>query len=180
MSGKGERLRTEPVCDELIVEHRRVGRNLDEIDGNRGHLREHDPPQHVCDGGVGVPELELHVLLLDLCIAPWVTSGTYVSMSMALPPPLSLLLDFSLAWSLPLPLPPPLALALPLPLVLTFTLALPLLLPLALPLALSLALPLPLLLPLSLPLLLTLPLPLTGTVSGSEQFQCSTLCQTEL
>ncbi|GAV81674.1 hypothetical protein CFOL_v3_25128 [Cephalotus follicularis] len=58
-----QRYEAEPVGDELVVENRRIHLDLDEVDGDRWDLGDHDTPERVCHGRVRLPELEFHVVV---------------------------------------------------------------------------------------------------------------------
>jgi hypothetical protein len=64
-----ERDEAEPVREELVVEHRGVGLDLHQVDGQRGHFRDHDAPQRIGNAGVRVAQLELHHIVLHVADA---------------------------------------------------------------------------------------------------------------
>jgi hypothetical protein len=64
--GGGEGDEAEAVGDELVVEDGGVDLDLDEVDGDGGDLGDHDAAEGVGHAGVGVAELELGVVVLQL------------------------------------------------------------------------------------------------------------------
>lgn len=59
----GERDEAEAVGNELVIEDGGVGLEVDEVDGHRRHLGEHNPPERVGHAPVGAAELELDELV---------------------------------------------------------------------------------------------------------------------
>jgi hypothetical protein len=64
--GGGERDEAEAVRDELVVEDGGVGLDFNKVDGDGGHLSDHDTAEGVGHARVGVAELELGVVVLEL------------------------------------------------------------------------------------------------------------------
>ena len=64
--GGGEGDEPQAVRDELVVEDGGVDLDLDEVDGHRGDLGDHDAAEGVGYAGVGVAELELGVVIPQL------------------------------------------------------------------------------------------------------------------
>lgn len=62
----GEGNEAEAVGDELVVEDGGVDVDLHQVDGDGGHLRDHDTPEGVGHAGVGIAELELAVVIFEL------------------------------------------------------------------------------------------------------------------
>ena len=64
VAGEGDE--AEAVGDELVVEDGGVDLNLDEINGNGGHLGDHHAAESVGHARIGVGEIELEVVVLHL------------------------------------------------------------------------------------------------------------------
>lgn len=64
VTGEGDE--AEAVGDELVVEDGGIDLNLDKIDGDGGHLGDHDAAESVGHARIGVGEIELEVVVLHL------------------------------------------------------------------------------------------------------------------
>ena len=64
--GGGERDEPQAVGDELVVEDGGVNLDLDEIDGDGWDFGDHDAAEGIGHAGVGVAELELGVVVLEV------------------------------------------------------------------------------------------------------------------
>jgi hypothetical protein len=63
---RDQRDQAQAVADELVRQHRRVGLDLDQVDGHRGHFCEDGPADGVGEGEVDVLQLEIYILCTGL------------------------------------------------------------------------------------------------------------------